>query len=80
MNTNMSKEIALTSEVYELFNNHQELFERPRQVWTQDQMAIVYQIYNTILNKQDKDTGCGSCRTTHVNFVRRAYEQYRKTL
>lgn len=80
MNINMPKEITLTAEVYALFHEHGHLFEKPRNVWTQDQMATVYQIYNTLLNKQDRDTGCSSCRTTHVNYVRRAYEQYKKTL
>jgi hypothetical protein len=76
----MPKEITLTSEVYALFNEHGHLFERPKNVWTQDQMAIVYLIYNTLTGKMDKDTGCSSCRTTHVNHVRRAYEQYKTTL
>lgn len=76
----MNKEIVLTSEVYELFNEHGHLFERPKNVWTSEQMATVYRIYNTLTGKNDRDTGCSSCRTTHVNHVRRAYEQYKNSL
>lgn len=74
------QEYTLTSEVYELFHEHKNLFERPKGVWQAYEMAIVYDIYNKLTGKNDKDTGCGACRTNHVNLVRKAFEEYKKSL
>lgn len=76
----MQTEPGLTAEVYELLQEHGHLFERPRGVWQANEMAIVYRICNAYTGKNDRDTGCGSCRTNHVNKARKIYEEYKKTL
>ena len=77
---NTQNEKGLTSRVYELLQEHGHLFERPKGVWSAEQMAIVYEITNEYEGKQDKDTGCPSCRTNHVNLARKIYAEYKATL
>ena len=71
---------GLTAEVYELFNTHSALFDTPKNVWQPNEMAIVYKIYNAYTGLNEIDQGCGGCRQSKVQLVRRAYEEYKTTL
>jgi hypothetical protein len=75
-----AKEPGLTSEVYALIQEYEPLLSKPKGVWQAPEMAIIYKIYNLYTGSNDKDSGCGACRTNHVNRVRRIYEEYKKTL
>jgi len=77
----MTKNVpGLTAEVYELFQQNAHLFETPKNVWQPNEMAEVYKIYNAYTGQNEKDNGCGGCRQSKVQLVRRAYEEYKKTL
>lgn len=82
MSTKMTKEQqpGLTARVYEILQEHGQLFERPKGVWQTHEMAIVYELTNAYTGKNDKDSGCGSCRTNHVNLARKIYQEYKATL
>jgi len=68
MSINMqTKEPGLTSEVYQAIQEAEPLLKSPRQVFQA-----------TGQNKQDG--GCGACRTSVMNKVRKIYEEYKKTL
>lgn len=71
---------GLTQEVYALLFQHHALLDTPKQVWTSDEIKIIYQIYNAYTGEQARDGGCGGCRTSKVNKVRKIYEEYKKTL
>lgn len=71
---------GLTAGVYELFAQNAPLFETPKNVWTAQEMAIVYLIYNAYTGLNEKDNGCGGCRQSKVQLVRKAYEEYKQTL
>lgn len=71
---------GLTALVYELFSQNSHLFEKPKNTWTAAEMAIVYQIYNSYMGANEKDSGCSGCRSGKVQLVRKAYEEYKTTL
>jgi hypothetical protein len=81
MNTNMQKPTpGLTSEVYALIQANEHLLSRPKQVFQRDEMNQLYKIYNAYHGENKQDSGCGACRTTTVNKVRKIYEEYKKTI
>jgi hypothetical protein len=71
---------GLTAEVYALFAQHAHLFQTHKNVWSAEEMAIVYSIYNAYTGLKEKDTGCGGCRQGKVQLVRKAYEEYKQSL
>ena len=71
---------GLTQEVFALLNENYDLLERPKQVWTAQEMKTIYAIYNAYTGEQATDSGCGGCRTSKVNKVRKIYEEYKQAL
>ena len=71
---------GLTQEVYALLFQNHALLDSPKQVWSKEEMQIIYKIYNAYTGEQASDSGCGGCRSSKVNKVRKIYEEYKSTL
>lgn len=71
---------GLTQEVFALLNEHYHLLESPKQVWTSQEMKIIYAIYNAYTGEQAQDNGCGGCRSSKVSRVKKIYEEYKRAL
>ena len=67
-------------DLHELISLNEHLLSRPRGTFQTYEMTIIYMMYNLITGERKKDGGCGSCRASTVNRVRKYYtEQYLKT-
>jgi len=71
---------GLTSEVFQLIQDNEELLQKPKGVWQPGELAPIYAIYNAYTGEKKLDQGCGACRSGVVNKVRAIYEEYKKTL
>jgi hypothetical protein len=64
----------------EFISLNEHLLIRPKGSFQSYEMQIIYTMYNLITGERKKDSGCGSCRASTVNRVRKYYtEQYLKT-
>ena len=63
----------------ELISLNEHLLSRPKGTFQSYEMTIIYMIYNLITGEKKKDQGCGACRASVVNRVRKYYnEEYLK--
>ena len=76
----MQKEPGLTAEVYQAIQETEPLLTSPRQVFQAHEMAQMYKIYNLYTGENKRDGGCGACRTSVMNKVRKIYEEYKRSL
>ncbi len=74
------KEPGLTAEVFQAIQEAEPLLTQARQVFQAHEMAQMYKIYNLYTGQLKRDSGCGACRTSVMNKVRKIYEEYKKTL
>jgi hypothetical protein len=59
----------------ELIRVNEHLLNRPKQAFQGYEMTIMYMMYNLITGERKHDTGCGACRTSTVNRVRKYYNE-----
>jgi hypothetical protein len=76
----MNKPPGLTAEVYQAIQEAEPLLSKPRQVFQSHEMTSLYKIYNLYTGEAKRDGGCGACRASVVNKVRKIYEEYKATL
>jgi hypothetical protein len=55
------------------------LTDPKKKIWDPDELAIVYEIVNLHDGTNEVDTGCGMCRRSKVQRVRKIVETYIKT-
>ena len=59
----------------ELISLNEHLLDKPRAAFQAYEMTIIYLMYNLITGENKKDVGCGSCRASTVNRVRKYYNE-----
>jgi hypothetical protein len=74
------KEPGLTAEVFALINQHNALLERPKQVFAQEEIQAIYDIYNAYTGQKETVSSCGGCRQSKITKVRKIYEEYKQSL
>ena len=62
-------------EVKALFDQHRAWFETDKKIWQSEELQVVYLIFNLATGENRRDTGCGSCRRSVVNRVKKMYQQ-----
>jgi hypothetical protein len=57
----------------------EDLFKQTSRSYTNEEMATVFQLYNSYNpNAKKSDTGCGSCRRQVLNFMTAKWHQLKK--
>jgi hypothetical protein len=68
----------MKQEIIEAFEANGHLYTPKKRIWTADELALTYHLYNLHWNESRVDTGCGSCRRSIIAHVRKLYENYIK--
>jgi hypothetical protein len=50
-------------------------FSDSRRTWSNEELALAYEIDNEANNLNNRDTGCGSCRRAVISRVRKLAER-----
>jgi hypothetical protein len=57
----------------------EDLFKQTSRSYTNEEMATVFQLYNSYNpNAKKTDTGCGSCRRQVLNYMQAKWHQLKK--
>lgn len=54
------------------------VFTDGRRNWTNEELALAYEIDNEANGLNNRDTGCGSCRRAVISRVRKLAERFAK--
>lgn len=69
----------MMQQVYALLEKHKDWFAtKDKKVWQPEELAITYEIFNLHFGENRVDTGCGSCRRSVINHVRKMYKTLEK--
>jgi hypothetical protein len=65
----------MTPEVRKMLEEKAHWYEtNGKKIWQPEELLYTYQIFNLHFGENRQDTGCGSCRRSVVNHVRKLYQ------
>jgi hypothetical protein len=68
----------MQEEVRQALLAHPELFHLSRRVYHGEDLALCYRIYNLHYGENRMDSGCGSCRRSVINHLKKLYNDLTK--